>query len=76
MFGPLVPNFLQGPAPLRLYAEGTRTGLGADDAVEQAILKEGTDTVWRHRRAGHGRGGVMYRRPHFRAARAPAIAMT
>ena len=65
MFGPLMPNFLQVPAPYAYRWPGNEDpGIGAADAVEQAILKEGPDTVCgRHRRAGHGR-----RRRHRAAA--------
>ena len=46
MFGPLMPNFLQVPAPYAYRWPGNEDpGVGAADAVEQAILKEGPDTV-------------------------------
>src|SRR5262249_15635187 len=46
MFGPLVPNFLQVPAPYAYRWPGNEDpGIGAADAVEQAILREGADTV-------------------------------
>ncbi len=46
MFGPLVPNFLQVAAPYPYRWPGNEDpGLGAADAVEQAIVKEGADTV-------------------------------
>jgi adenosylmethionine-8-amino-7-oxononanoate aminotransferase len=46
MFGPLVPNFLQVAAPYAYRWPGNEDpGIGAADAVEQAILKEGPDTV-------------------------------
>ncbi len=46
MFGPLVPEFLQvaPPYPFRWPGNGD-AGLGAADAVEEAILAEGADTV-------------------------------
>ncbi|MBM3599958.1 MAG: aspartate aminotransferase family protein [Alphaproteobacteria bacterium] len=46
MFGPLVPNFLQVPAPYPYRWPGNGDpGIEAADAVEAAILKEGADTV-------------------------------
>jgi len=46
MFGPLMPNFLQVPAPYAYRWPGNEDpGIGAADAVEQTILKEGPDTV-------------------------------
>ncbi|MGH6931940.1 MAG: aspartate aminotransferase family protein, partial [Dongiaceae bacterium] len=46
MFGPLVPNFLQAPAPYAYrWAGNEEPGIGAADAIEQMILKEGPDTV-------------------------------
>ena len=46
MFGPLVPNFLQvaPPYPYRWPGNGD-AGIGAADAVEEAILAQGADTV-------------------------------
>lgn len=46
MFGPLVPHFVQVPAPYpyRWPGEGD-PGREAADALEQAILREGPDTV-------------------------------
>jgi len=46
MFGPLVPNFIQiaPPYPYRWTGSGD-PGLGAAEALEQAIMKEGPDTV-------------------------------
>ena len=46
MFGPLVPEFLQvaPPYPYRWPGNGD-AGIGAADAVEEAILAEGADTV-------------------------------
>jgi len=46
MFGPLVPEFLQvaPPYPYRWGGNGD-AGIGAADAVEEAILSEGADTV-------------------------------
>jgi putrescine---pyruvate transaminase len=46
MFGPLVPGFIQvaAPYPYR-WAGNEEPGVGAADAVEQAILAEGPDTV-------------------------------
>lgn len=46
MFGPLVPEFLQvaPPYPYRWPGNGD-AGIGAADAVEDAILAEGADTV-------------------------------
>jgi adenosylmethionine-8-amino-7-oxononanoate aminotransferase len=46
MFGPLVPGFIQvaPPYPYR-WAGNEEAGIGAADAVEQAILAEGPDTV-------------------------------
>src|SRR5579871_4725381 len=46
MFGPLVPNFMQTPAPYPYRWEGNEDpGIGAADAFEQAVLREGPDTV-------------------------------
>jgi putrescine---pyruvate transaminase len=46
MFGPLVPNFLQVAAPYPYRWQGNDDpGLGAAEAFEQAVLKEGPDTV-------------------------------
>jgi adenosylmethionine-8-amino-7-oxononanoate aminotransferase len=46
MFGPLVSNFLQVPAPYPYRWPGNEDpGIGAADALEQAILGEGEDTV-------------------------------
>ena len=46
MFGPMVPQFLQvaPPYPYRWSGNGD-AGIGAADAVEDAILAEGADTV-------------------------------
>jgi len=46
MFAPLMPNFIQvaAPYPYRWPGNG-EPGAGAAEAVEQAILKEGADTV-------------------------------
>jgi putrescine aminotransferase len=46
MFGPLVPEFLQvaPPYPYRWPGNGD-AGIGAADAVEDAILAEGADTI-------------------------------
>jgi adenosylmethionine-8-amino-7-oxononanoate aminotransferase len=46
MFGPLVPGFIQvaAPYPYR-WAGNEEPGTGAADAVEQAILAEGPDSV-------------------------------
>jgi adenosylmethionine-8-amino-7-oxononanoate aminotransferase len=46
MFGPMVPQFLQvaPPYPYRWPGNGD-AGIGAADAVEEAILAEGADTV-------------------------------
>ena len=46
MFGPLVPEFLQvaPPYPFRWPGNGD-SGIGAAEAVEDAILAEGADTV-------------------------------
>ena len=46
MFGPMVPEFLQvaPPYPYRWPGNGD-AGIGAADAVEEAILAEGADTV-------------------------------
>ena len=46
MFGPMVPGFLQvaPPYPYRWPGNGD-AGIGAADAVEDAILAEGADTV-------------------------------
>jgi adenosylmethionine-8-amino-7-oxononanoate aminotransferase len=46
MFGPLVPEFLQvdPPYPYRWPGNGD-AGIGAADAVEQAILEQGADNV-------------------------------
>src|SRR4051794_13539479 len=46
MFGPLVPGFIQVPPPYAYRWTGNDDpGIGAADAVEQAILAEGPDTV-------------------------------
>jgi putrescine---pyruvate transaminase len=46
MFGPLVPGFIQVPPPYPYRALGNADpGIAAADAVEEAILKEGADTV-------------------------------
>lgn len=46
MFGPLVPNFMQVPAPYPYRWPGNGDpGIEAADAVEARILKEGADTV-------------------------------
>ena len=46
MFGPLVPNFLQAPAPYPYRWPGNGDpGIEAADALEQAIVKEGPGTV-------------------------------
>jgi adenosylmethionine-8-amino-7-oxononanoate aminotransferase len=46
MFGPLVPGFVQVQPPYAYrWAGNQEPGVGAADAVEQAILAEGPDTV-------------------------------
>src|SRR5215470_1484270 len=46
MFGPLVPGFIQVAPPYAYrWAGNEEPGTGAADAVEQAILAEGPDTV-------------------------------
>jgi adenosylmethionine-8-amino-7-oxononanoate aminotransferase len=46
MFGPLVPHFLQVPAPYPYRWPGNDDpGTGAAEALERAILAEGADTV-------------------------------
>jgi adenosylmethionine-8-amino-7-oxononanoate aminotransferase len=46
MFAPLMPNFVQVAPPYAYRWQGNEEpGLGAADAVEQAILREGADTV-------------------------------
>jgi len=46
MFGPLAPEFLQIPAPYAYrWPGGGDVGIGAADALEQAIRREGPDTV-------------------------------
>src|SRR6201996_5526085 len=46
MFGPLVPEFLQVAPPYPFHWTGNGDpGIGAADAVEDAILAEGADTV-------------------------------
>jgi adenosylmethionine-8-amino-7-oxononanoate aminotransferase len=46
MFGPMVPNFLQVPPPYPYRWPGNGdAGIGAADAVEEAILTNGADTV-------------------------------
>src|SRR5437660_1944133 len=46
MFGPLVPGFVQVAPPYAYrWAGNEEPGIGAADAVEQAILAEGPDTV-------------------------------
>jgi putrescine aminotransferase len=46
MFGPLVPNFHQVPAPYPYRWPGNEDpGIGAAEAFEQAVIKEGPDTV-------------------------------
>jgi len=46
MFGPLVPNFLQVPAPYPYRWSGNDDpGIGAAEAFEQALVREGPETV-------------------------------
>ena len=46
MFGPLAPEFLQIPAPYAYrWPTGGDVGVEAADALEQAILREGPETV-------------------------------
>jgi len=46
MFGPLVPNFIQAPAPYPYRWPGSGdVGIEAANALEQTILKEGPETV-------------------------------
>jgi adenosylmethionine-8-amino-7-oxononanoate aminotransferase len=45
MFGPLVPNFVQIAAPYAYRWPDGDAGAGAADALEQAIVREGPDTV-------------------------------
>jgi putrescine---pyruvate transaminase len=46
MFGPLIPGFVQAAPPYAYRWEGNaEPGQGAAEAVEQAILAEGPDTV-------------------------------
>src|ERR1700741_1881603 len=46
MFGPLVPNFMQTPAPYPYRWQGKEEpGIGAADAFEQAVMREGPDRV-------------------------------
>ena len=46
MFGPLVPNFVQIPAPYAYrWPTGGDVAAEAADALEQAIVREGPDTV-------------------------------
>ena len=46
MFGPLEPTFLRAPAPYPYRWPGNQDpGIGAAEAVEALILKEGADTV-------------------------------
>jgi len=46
MFGPLVPNFLQVPAPYPYRWPGNDDpGIGAAEAFEQALVREGPETV-------------------------------
>ena len=46
MFGPLMPGFVQVPAPYPYRWQGNQEcGIGAAEAVEEAILREGPDTV-------------------------------
>jgi adenosylmethionine-8-amino-7-oxononanoate aminotransferase len=46
MFGPMVPGFVQVAPPYAYRWQGnSEPGLGAAEAVEQAILAEGPDTV-------------------------------
>ena len=46
MFGPLVPGFVQAPAPYAYRWTGNEEpGIAAADAVEKYILAEGPDTV-------------------------------
>ena len=46
MFGPLVPGFIQVAPPYAYRWQGnSEPGVGAAEAVEQAILAEGPDTV-------------------------------
>ncbi len=46
MFGPLVPNFVQAPAPYAYrWPGGGDVGVEAANALERVILEEGPDTV-------------------------------
>jgi adenosylmethionine-8-amino-7-oxononanoate aminotransferase len=46
MFGPMVPEFLQVPPPYPYRWPGNGdSGIGAADAVEEAILAQGPDTI-------------------------------
>ncbi|HLW48703.1 MAG TPA: aspartate aminotransferase family protein [bacterium] len=45
MFGPLVPNFVHIPAPYAYRWPGGDVAAEAADALEQAIVREGPDTV-------------------------------
>jgi putrescine---pyruvate transaminase len=46
MFGPLIPGFIQVPPPYAYrWGSNAEPGVGAAEAVEQAILAEGADTV-------------------------------
>ena len=46
MFGPLVPNFVQAPAPYAYRWTGPgEAGVEAANALEQVILREGPETV-------------------------------
>src|SRR3954471_22341358 len=83
MFGPLVPGFVQVPAPYPYRWSGkTEPGQGAADALEERILAEGPGTVAAviaepgarsGRRAGEGRGGRHRPARHLLAGAPPHL---
>jgi adenosylmethionine-8-amino-7-oxononanoate aminotransferase len=67
MFGPLVPNFIQIPAPYAYrWPGGGDVGAEAADALEQAIMREGPDTVAAFiAEPVQGAGGVIPPPPNY-----------
>jgi len=67
MFGPLAPEFLQIPAPYAYrWPAGGDVGIEAADALEQAIRREGPDTVAAFiAEPVQGAGGVIVPPPSY-----------
>jgi adenosylmethionine-8-amino-7-oxononanoate aminotransferase len=70
MFEPRVPNFLHIPSPYPYYFQGgdakTPPGVAAADLLEQAILKEGPETVAAFiAEPVQGAGGVIVPQPEY-----------